>query len=188
MYKAVYWHKKVRIATAMMKKAVFAGLEGGFFSPEALYNQDDTGLFDMLEHCRYAERETALALKAGKIYKTAAEIPFDEKNKQCILLENLKERTKKEAHIAQLLSSLLNIKIEPKEVLIDIPERISFESDIFIEDEKKRFSESSTVFSEEFINKLVPSLRKIRLAVSERIHRKIIKIEKYRLADFLNII
>ena len=188
MYKAVYWHKKVRIATAMMKKAVFAGLEGGFFSPEALYNQDDTGLFDMLEHCRYAERETALALKAGKIYKTAAEIPFDEKNKQCILLENLKERTKKEARIAQLLSSLLNIKIEPKEVLIDIPERISFESDIFIEDEKKRFSESSTVFSEEFINKLVPSLRKIRLAVSERIHRKIIKIEKYRLADFLNII
>ena len=188
MYKAVYWHKHVRIATAMMKKAVYAGLERRLFSPEALYNLDDAGLFAMIEGCNYAEKKAAAEVKAGRLYKIVKEMPFDEADENLTLLENLKERTKKEAVLAQFLSRLLNLKTENEEVLIDIPERISFESDIFIEDEKKQFRKSSTVFSEEFIGALVPSLRKIRIAVSERIYGKITNTGSNRLADFLNII
>ncbi len=187
MYKAVYWHKDVRIATAMMKKAVFLGLEQKQFSNEALYSQDDLSLFNLIEKCNYEEKNIALDLKEGRLYKIICEIPFDGKNKRHVLLENLVKRTETEKKLAEFISVKSKTVIEPPEIIIDIPERISFESDLFIEDEQKNFTQSSTVFSENFIKTLVPSLRKIRIATAQKKYQKISKLKEYQLADFLNI-
>ena len=41
MYKAVYWHKNVRIATAMMKKTLYTALKEGILEAKELYSIDD---------------------------------------------------------------------------------------------------------------------------------------------------
>jgi HD superfamily phosphohydrolase len=41
MYRSVYWHRTVRIATAMIKKAVLLGLAEGDLDKEKLYGLDD---------------------------------------------------------------------------------------------------------------------------------------------------
>ena len=187
MYKAVYWHKKVRIATAMIKKAVFSGLEQTAFSKEALYHQDDKGIFKLLDSCRFKEKSLGENLRKGTLYVIIAEVPFNPLNKNHLRLEDLRKRKDEESAIAEKLSRLIKQKIDAVDVLIDIPERISFESDLFIQDENTVFSKSSTIFSEHFIKSLVPSLRKIRIAVSPEIHKKRLKYEPCNLVDFLNL-
>lgn len=171
MYKAVYWHKDIRIATAMMKKAIYAALKKNIFLPEDLYHQDDSGIFALIEKYDYPEKLAAEQLKRGKIYKIVLEIPFNINNKFHVQLENLDYRYEEEKILAEIISQKTNIPFE--KILIDIPERISFESELFIEDEQKIFTDSSTVFSKKFIENLVPSLRKIRLAISEDEYDKI---------------
>ncbi|MDD7416848.1 MAG: hypothetical protein PUK48_05730, partial [Spirochaetales bacterium] len=50
-------------------------------------------------------------------------------------------------------------------LLIDIPEKISFESNIWINDENCEFSKSPTVFSEYTVKSFTEKLRKIRIAI-----------------------
>ena len=45
MYRAVYWHRTVRVATAMIKKAVFMGLTEQVIRPDDLYGLDDELFF-----------------------------------------------------------------------------------------------------------------------------------------------
>ena len=99
-------------------------------------------------------------------------------------MEDLYKRLKAEEVLAEYFSNKTGSKIDSEDIIIDIPERISFESDLFIEDEKKIFSESSTVFSKEFIKTLVPSLRKIRIAVSDKIYKKVINLKQTTLPIF----
>ncbi|UTC68242.1 MULTISPECIES: HD domain-containing protein [unclassified Treponema] len=184
MYKSVYWHKDVRIATAMMKKAIFAGMEKEKFCPEALYHQDDEGIFRLLEKSTYPEKKPAEDLRIGKIYRIIAEEDFKAENPKHQDLEDLHKRREAEEILAEYFSAKTGMNIGHEEIIIDIPERISFESDLFIEDEKKVFTESSTVFSKEFIKTLVPSLRKIRVAVSDKIHKKVINLPQTILPIF----
>lgn len=184
MYKSVYWHKDVRIATAMMKKAIFTGLERAEFSPQDLYHQDDDGIFRLLEKSNYPEKKLAEDLRLGKIYRIIAEEAFQSDNPRHRSLEDLYKRLKAEEVLAEYFSNKTGSKIDGEDIIIDIPERISFESDLFIEDEKKIFSESSTVFSKEFIKTLVPSLRKIRIAVSDKIYKKVINLKQTTLPIF----
>ena len=184
MYKSVYWHKDVRIATAMMKKAIFTGLEMAEFSPQDLYHQDDEGIFRLLEKSNYPEKKLAEDLRLGKIYHIIAEEAFQSENPKHLDLEDLYKRRTAEETLAEYFSAKTGSKIGSENIIIDIPERISFESNLFIEDENKVFSESSTVFSKEFIKTLVPSLRKIRIAVSDKIYKKVINLNQTTLPIF----
>ncbi|MGI5084517.1 HD domain-containing protein [Treponema putidum] len=184
MYKSVYWHKDVRIATAMMKKAIFTGMERGKFCPEDLYHQDDEGIFRLLEKNNYPEKKTAEDLRLGKIYRIIYEEAFQAENPKHKELEGLYKRRAAEETLAEYFSNKTGTRTGSEDIIIDIPERISFESDLFIADEKKIFSESSTVFSKEFIKTLVPSLRKIRIAVSDKIYKKVINLKQTILPIF----
>jgi hypothetical protein len=55
--------------------------------------------------------------------------------------------------------------VSPSQIVIDIPERISFESQILIRDRGETFSQVSEIFSEKTVAALSSSLRKIRVAV-----------------------
>lgn len=181
MYRSVYWHKQVRIATAMMKKAMHSALTKKLIEPEELYQLDDNGIYELLENVSrkndFSEIICAEGVKNRKLYSVIDEISFDENNPMHCKLEDLNSR----ACIEQELAEKLGIPLE--ELLIDVPERISFESDLWISDESVDFSNSSTVFSPQTVKSFTSSLRKIRIAVknpdkcNKNVTKKIISCE-----------
>lgn len=165
MYRSVYWHKQVRIATAMMKKALYAALSRQLVSGEALYQQDDQGIHRLLQAIpqgAFPEIVLAQGVAQRQLYKVVAEIKFDPDNSFHRQLENLQLRNEAEEQLAQQLG------IPAPHLLLDIPERISFESDLWICGEELPFSQSSTVFSSQTVASFTGSLRKIRVAIKEK--------------------
>jgi hypothetical protein len=84
---------------------------------------------------------------------------FDATNEEHLKLENLENRRRKEIALAEKYG------VSPSQIVIDIPERISFESQILIRDRGETFSQVSEIFSEKTVAALSSSLRKIRVAV-----------------------
>jgi len=173
MYRSVYWNKHVRIATAMMKKSVFTALEHHLISPEDLYKQDDSGLYALIASLDYPEKEITEAIRNRQFYQIAFEYPFNSAYIDLSRLENLSARKEAETHIASHFSRITRQNIESFHVLIDIPEQISFESNLFIPDEGKIFSSSSTVFSEDTVKKFTSSLRMARIAFHPSIFKMV---------------
>ena len=160
MYKAVYWNKSVRTATAMMKKALYSALVKNLVTPEELYAADDDSIYRLLLALDFKEKKCAVLLKERKLYRIVAEIPFDESNPIHKKLENLEFRTEQEKQLAGAIS------LEPHEVIIDVPEKISFETDLWIYSENKPFSVSSTVFGKDTVQNFTKSIRKIRICAA----------------------
>lgn len=183
MYRSVYWHKQVRIATAMMKKAVYAALTKKFIPPEDLYQQDDEGIHHVLESIAhnpktkkdFPEIVCSHGVHTRELFTVVAEIPFDVSDPLHFNLQDLEIRVAAERHLAE------EAGIGYENFLIDIPEPISFESDLWIFDEEKPFSRSSTVFSPRTVASFTGSLRKIRCAVKSDMNNKVLykKIESF---------
>ncbi len=163
MYRSVYWHKNVRIATAMMKKALFMALESGRVVPEDLYSLDDEGVHALLASFGGTAAFISAAVRSRALFRTLAE--FDVPADVTLPIENLAERAAAERDITHRLSEIVGETVDESLVIVDIPERISFESDLFISDENVPFSESSTVFSGPVVGRFVSSLRKVRIAI-----------------------
>ena len=186
MYRTVYWHKTVRIVTAMMKKTLFSALKNDKISPEKLYSLFDESLFDTIEKSYKNSPEVwhcGKQILDKKFYSVILEIPFDEKNQNHQLLENLENRSKLEEKIS------IECGCKDYQVLIDIPEKISFESDLWIKDEKTEFSKSSTVFTPETVKSFTEKLRFIRFAFdTDILNSKTdneIEMLKKKIANFL---
>ncbi len=169
MYNSVYWHKQVRMATAMMKKVLISALNKKIIEPEELYSLDDEGLFYLIQEKHnsspkgsFPEYFCSQELRMQQVYTVVLELPFDAQNAHHIALENLETRTSTEYSISELLNC------SPEYVIIDIPERISFESNLKISDMSISFSESPTVFTKATVSSFVSSLRKIRLGLSKK--------------------
>ena len=186
MYRTVYWHKTVRIVTAMMKKTLFSALKNDKISAEQLYSLFDESLFETIEKSYKKSPEVwhcGKQILDKKFYSVILEIPFDEKNQNHQSLENLENRSKLEEKIA------IECGCKDFQVLIDIPEKISFESDLWIKDEKAEFSKSSTVFTPETVKSFTEKLRFIRFAFDTDILNSKTDIEiemlKKKIANFL---
>lgn len=160
MYRAVYWHKTVRIATAMMKKTLYTALQNDIIQAKELYTLDDQGLYTLLENKPYFEElECADAVKQRRIYSVLFETSFSQTSLFHTRLEKLDFRLMSEIQLAQIIGC------KPYQVLIDIPERISFESDLWVSDEHSEFSNSSTVFTTDTVRSFTEKLRKVRCAL-----------------------
>lgn len=161
MYRTVYWHKTVRIVTAMMKKTLFSALKNQQITSEQLYTLFDNSLFKIIENSYKNQPEVwhcGKQILDKNFYTVILELPFDEKNSNHTLLENLENRSKLEQKIAT------EVNCKDFQVLIDIPEKISFESNLWIKDENTEFSNSSTVFTQETVKSFTEKLRFIRFA------------------------
>ena len=161
MYRTVYWHRSVRSATAMIKKAVLCGLEEGYLSPEELYNLDDQGFFGLLDSRRKKQAALVRSVRDGKLFVPAAEFPFDSRIHSSLL--KIEDRTGLEKELAKNLSEICAIR--PEKIIIDIPEPVSFESNLYIKDEGCSFPDSSSTFKKDMINTLVRSLRIVRIFI-----------------------
>lgn len=151
MYRTVYWHRQVRAATAMVKKALINGLESGKISGPELYNLDDTGLFTLLGE--KTGDPLIEEVREGRIFTTAAEIPCEQANLDAV--RDIKQRVQMENELAA--------KLGIESLIIDIPEPISFETGLLVADENRGFGESSSAFKTETVNAFIKTLYTIRI-------------------------
>jgi HD superfamily phosphohydrolase len=170
MYRTVYWHRQVRSATAMIKKALLGGLESGRVSPEELYNLDDQGLFTLMKSRSHPLFVLADKLREGRLYAAAVEFPYQEEHRGLL---DIKNRSQYEENLAGELRNA-GIPVRPEEVIIDVPEPVSFETGLFVWDENRYFAESSSAFTAETVNSFVKSLYIIRI-FTDPVHEPKIK-------------
>jgi HD superfamily phosphohydrolase len=127
MYKTVYWHKTVRIATAMIKKAIATALGEGVIGKKDLYGLDDEEFFARFTEGRI--RGAGLIEDARKriLHKQVLRIPFRDDNPAHLRLADIGARMALEKEIATEAGKLTGRVVEPECILVDVPERISFE-------------------------------------------------------------
>ncbi len=130
MYKTVYWHKTVRIATAMIKKAIASALAVGAIRREELYGLDDEEFFSRFAADRFSGFQLIADVRARSLYKQVFRVPFDDANPSHRRLEDVSERLELERRIAADAGALLGRPVPEASVVLDVPERISFEIDI----------------------------------------------------------
>lgn len=165
MYRTVYWHRVVRIATAMIKQAVYAGLLEEKISADQLYWLDDEEFYHTFFSKDYAPFRLINQVMRRQFFKTVYEVPFDPSNELHQSLCSLDARLRYQERIAAHISNTLNTTLPPHEVVIDIPEQISFEVDLYIknDDGYVPFVESGSVFSRPVVSGFTAALRQIRL-------------------------
>jgi HD superfamily phosphohydrolase len=159
MYRTVYWHRQVRSATAMIKKALLGGLESGCISPEELYNLDDQELFALIKGRPHPLFTLADKVREGRLYAAAAEFPYQHEYRGLL---DIQKRSRYEETLARELGDA-GVAIRPDEVIIDVPEPVSFETGLFVGDENRYFAGSSSAFTAETVNSFVKSLYIIRV-------------------------
>jgi HD superfamily phosphohydrolase len=170
MYRAVYWHPTVRSATGMIKKALMGGLEEGLLEPRDLYGLDDAGLFALLAGRSHPLFLLAEEVRSGRFFLPVAEIPFDEAAHRKLL--DIRSRSRHEKALAEELS------LPPEALVIDVPEPVSFETSLYVSDEARYFSESSSVFKRTMVDSLVKSLRIIRIFVDPKHENRVNSFSK----------
>jgi len=169
MYRSVYWHKGVRSATSMIKKCVLLALRDGVLAPEDLYGLDDSGFYALLDSIPYEAFGLARLARGGSIYRAVLELPFDERDERHSRLLDLNARLAFEEALAAAAG------MGGLEVIVDIPESVSFEADLPVIESGTGgadsaasaravpFAESGTVFGPAVVEGFRRSLRRIRV-------------------------
>ena len=168
MYRTVYWHRQVRAATSMIKKALLNSLEAKKIAGEELYGLDDQSLYILLRD--KTGSDLAEAVWNGKLYSAAAEIPFRAENHGG--LRDIARRSFQEKLLADEFRSA-GVPLGTDDLIIDVPEQISFETGLYVHDEKCGFAGSSSAFKAETLDSFVKTLYTVRIFVSPYFHEKI---------------
>lgn len=167
MYRNVYWHRVTRSATAMIKKAVLSTLQDGVLPEQKLYGLDDEQFFLLPQSIDHPCLSLFSAVRDNQLLACSYDQPFDasgELEKRSLGLERRHE-------VEEILFSRLSHKpqfshLKPYQVIVDIPEPISFESDIPILSEDGSclpFKDQETLFSHDIGRVFTKSLRKTRI-------------------------
>lgn len=156
MYKTVYWHKTVRIATAMIKKAIGMGLTAGAIRREDLYGLDDEEFFAGFTEKRFQGGSLISAVRRRDLHKQIFTIPFAEAHRR---LEDVEARLSLEEKLASEASAAAGARVPPQAVIIDVPERVSFDIEIPVLDGASPVS--THLFSGRGTEDLPGSLRRV---------------------------
>jgi uncharacterized protein len=127
MYKTVYWHKTVRIATAMIKKVIAAALADGTIRKEELYGLDDAEFSSRFTAARHPSFSLIEDTRRRVLHKQVIRVPFDEASAGHRLLEDIGRRLALEQVIAREAGRVLGRPVPAESIVVDVPERISFE-------------------------------------------------------------
>ena len=167
MYRTVYWHKTVRIATAMIKKAVVLALAEGVLRPEELYALSDAEFQALTASRRFPPFRLVREVGERRLYKRVLRVPFRPGDPLHTALADLPRRVSFEAELAREAGKRLGRPVAPEEIIVDLPEPISFEIDVPILDPHTRtrvaFRDSDSVFSAEVVEGFRRSLRSVSL-------------------------
>jgi hypothetical protein len=106
----------------------------------------------------------------GGLYSAAAEIPFNDADHAC--LKDIRGRSRREELLAGEFRSA-GVPLGPGDLIIDVPEPISFETGRFVSDENCSFTESSSAFKTPTLLSFVKTLYTIRIFVHSDFSEKI---------------
>ncbi|MBN2653263.1 MAG: HD domain-containing protein [Spirochaetales bacterium] len=167
MYKSVYWHKTVRNVTATVKKVLIHALESGFVEPEQLYRLDDFTLIDLLTRQESIYSKIIDDISKRHFFSSDFEVSAKVFPKKISPSEKLALETK-------MLEALIGRELAGQYFLhfiIDIPEKISFETNLRFFDHGNFYplDQSDYVFSAQVIQKFQDSLQKIRFFYSDEL-------------------
>lgn len=179
MYRSVYWHPDVRAATAMVRKSIFLGLASDIIQPNDLYGLDDMSFGRLINHAKFPSFKLARDAEEKRIYRLAAEHPFDENNPVHRELLEVAKRVEAESALAQAAG------IAENDVVIDIPEQIKLETDLMVKSEDLfiSFDQRSTVFQPATVEKVSRTLRTIRVYI-----RPQAGADSMRIAELVNVL
>lgn len=171
MYRAVYWHRTVRVATAMIKKVLFMALRDRAIEPQELYGLDDELFYGTFAERPYPALRLLRAVYDRRLHKILIDVPYDGARETHQRIESMEGRYEMEEWIRRRLAELTRRNVEPEDVVLDLPENISFETSFPVWDNGKRidFTESGTVFLPEVVSRFVHALRRIRLSVPQEL-------------------
>lgn len=168
MYRAVYWHRTVRVATAMIKKAIHMGLKDGVIQPDDLYGLDDELFVSRFAGHPYPPFELISQVGTRRLLKPSADVPFDAGDPAHRALTAMATREALEQRLAQ------EFRVPEYQVIVDLPDPVSFEAHfpIFVDGTSHEFAARS-VFSPDVVRRFTETIRHIRLmiphAVAERL-------------------
>ncbi|TVR02861.1 MAG: HD domain-containing protein [Spirochaetaceae bacterium] len=171
MYRAVYWHRTVRVATAMIKKAVHLALREGVIQPSDLYGLDDDLFFVQFAQREYPVFDLIRRVYNRRLHQPVYEVAFDPANPIHAAVTDLSVRAELEARIAARLDGAHAASVPPEAVIIDVPENISFEVHLPVVHDGKAldYPMSDTVFTTGVIGDFTRTLRRLRLVVAPEI-------------------
>lgn len=156
MYRNVYWHWVTRSATAMVKQALKGALEEGVLRQEQLFFLDDYQFFELCEKTDYRMFDLVREVRKGSFYYSNWEISCPGPVAESQRLEVLEMARKK-----------LGGLCEKHQIICDVPEPISFESDILLIDSDgngSSFRNSNELFAHtDVAQRFTESLRKMRI-------------------------
>ena len=176
MYKYVYWHKKTRSATSMIKKSVLLALTDRIFTMDDLINLSDESFASlMLTHLDHPSGLLFQDVHNGQLLSVGADILFNAHNSRHKEVASKIERNEIEQRIYNKL--LLHYPtLSLHSVILDIPEDVSFEAHLHIshQDEPSHlFHEVDELFTPSVVDSFTSSLRKFRLFVPSFVDRSL---------------
>jgi uncharacterized protein len=166
MYKTVYWHKTVRIATAMIKKALVIGLRDGAIRREDLYGLDDEQFFAQFTPARSPAFRLIADVRRRVLHRQVLRLPFRADFAEHRALEDGAARTALEDRIAAEAAAVLGRPVPAESVVVDVPERISFDADIPVVDDPHARAGGETRAAFADLGDLPGALRCITLSVA----------------------
>ncbi len=161
MYRAVYWHPTVRIATGMIKSGLHRGLAAGAFQTSDLYGLDDESFYRRFGEGKQPGASLVAAVFARRFHKVVAEIPAEAIDGPWRIAD-LDSR----ARLAELISVEAGIPVEHG-AIIDVPEAISFEVDIpvWTTGGPRGFRDAGSVFTPDVVRDFTRRIRVVRLVL-----------------------
>ncbi|MFW6313934.1 MAG: HD domain-containing protein [Spirochaetota bacterium] len=165
MYRAVYWHRNVRVATAMIKEGLYHGLTEGLISENDLYGLTDESFFAGFSSRPEPPFELIRRVYDRQLYVSAQDIAFDDHDGAHRRLQQLEHRSRVEERLRELVADSIARRVDPLSVLIDIPESVSFEVSFPVIDGDRviDYPDAGTVFTPHVIEDFTRTLRRIRL-------------------------
>ena len=130
MYKTVYWHKTVRIATAMIKKAIAMALEQDVIRTADLYGLDDEQFSARFGPEAFPGFALIEDTRRRCLHKQVLRTPFSETSPVHRRLERVGARLEMEAEIAAEARQRLGRPVPTEWIIVDVPERLSFDAAI----------------------------------------------------------
>ena len=167
MYRAVYWHRTVRVATAMIKKALYPALAQNAVTPSDLYHLDDELFFQKFTARTYPSFELIERVAARNHYRVLHDEAFPADGVDTNLSSDLELRTQAEALLAETITPPGASPIPPEAVIIDVPEAVSFEVQLPVlhDGEVVAYPQSDTVFTPQVVADFTRTLRRLRVIV-----------------------
>lgn len=179
MYKTLYWHKGVRSATSMIKKAILSAIEDETIKREDLYGLDDNELVLLCKEKKYKTQALELVerVEHNNLFERKIVKDYVENGKIETRCKNIYERKTVENEIYMLLKYKYPF-LKPYEVIIDIPEPISFETHISIIDDENNvgdIQDDDMIFNLSVSQHFQNSLRKVGIFTPDYVEKEDIK-------------